>query len=213
MERLKSQKLEPPPEVVGECCGVFKKNICFKGCLQVKIWNSKPPSVFQLKETRFQKFTPLITSRWWWRESSHGGITPSPKILTIHLRTPSNSKIKSWPSRGSPSHTRTSRRETRKPLKASITCHNPGARTETAIVRLEQHWSVQGSGPLLSIRHRRGGCEDEGAAQNQSIERQHGSVISAILGWQTTISVLKYAHLQSVHAWFFGYVRSFDNEI
>lgn len=140
MERLKSQKLDPPPEAVGEYCLSLKK-IHLKGCLQVKIWNSKPPSVFQLKETHF---TPSITR---YRRSSHKGIMPRPKILTIHLRNTSNSKIKSWPSRGSPSHTRTSHRATRKPLKANIPCHNPAARTERPIVRLEQHWSVQGSVP------------------------------------------------------------------
>lgn len=154
MERLKSQKVDPPPEVVGE----YRWTFCKVVWLQVEIWVSNPPSLFQLRETHFQKCMLLTaSSRLWYRKTSYKDTMLHPKILKIHLRNTSSNKIKSWPSRGSPSRTRTCRHQaTRKQLKACITCNNPNTHYETfaALERTEEE-------SLPSTSHRLGGREDD----------------------------------------------------
>lgn len=157
----------------------------------------------------------LIASRLWYRKTSYKDIMLHPKILKIHLRNTSSNKIKSWPSRGSPSRTRTCHHQaTRKQLKACITCNNHAARTQTPTMRLLQHLSAQRSGPSRVPAIYSEGVTMTWAASNQSHERHQRSVKTAILRWQNRISVLKHAHFfkcAELHSQIrFGYSRNFE---
>lgn len=142
MERLKSQKVEPSPEVPGECWWL---NFCFSyvvlivtdSYLTIKIY-----FLLQLKKMLFPTVMELKASYIINQRPKHKGIRP---LLKTHLRITMNSKIKSWPSRGSPRHTRICHQATRKLHRTNITCHNSAPRTWTSTYRLLWHFhcSVQ----------------------------------------------------------------------